>query len=605
MITLFTLFVLFVSQAITTVHSDCSVVDLCIKSADQISCSGSPDDGYRIPSLECLPAVPDYYFNNFKEIQPHAFEKLNFLKNHSITIHLMNITTIYQDAFSARMRIPLNSKLSINITQPDDAAGLILDTHAFDGITLDRLRFFNIRSFNAQSIFESHIFGADLSINELIFEQSNLTGFYSIGTLIQPYVKNLYIRNCPSLTSLTEDGLPLFLGTAKTFEISGTNLQYIDHETFEGWEYVFKELLIKNNPKLNFLPDMVAGPFQSLTTLDLSNNSITSIDSNYDWSSYYETRHLILKYQQRLDLFIKSDLLKNVGRIRTIDFSEGIVSDNDDNLIRDHVSGMSNLASINISYTNFSDNMVIDLLTIVSNFANQTIQVSLLNHTLNDTNFCSYFQIFQNAPNLLRLELDETQDCNCIIDLFYDDEHMEMILNDTLMDPLCILNSSRSRCDIQSMLIVSQCSVGVAKPDDSNPVDIGTMAFISIMVGLTVVLVALLALGSRVIYRARRVRGMTILDMEDPMDRSSARSARGSFANSFSESIRRRFENSVSGAMIEPVENSSYEPMPESIENSSSGTMPEPVENSPYEPMPEPIENSLSGTMQEPLQDSF
>ena len=34
-------------------------------------------------------------------------------------------------------------------------------------------------------------------------------------------------------------------------------------------------------------------------------------------------------------------------------------------------------------------------------------------------NFCSYFTIFKNAPNLLNLQLDETHECNCVIDLFY------------------------------------------------------------------------------------------------------------------------------------------------------------------------------------------
>ena len=520
MIILFSLFYFVFSQAIPTVHSDCPFVDLCIcnKSQNQITCSGTADDDYRLPPMNNLPAVTDYYFSNFK-IQPNAFENLTFLHNGSITIHLLNITTIYSDAFSAKMNISDDVQLSVSIIQGNDGSDLTLEDHAFDGINLYHLHFKNIQSFNGQGIFPSHAFGDDLYIDELIFEHTNLTGFDSIETLGQPDIGHLYIRHCPLFIDLSENILPAFLQATKTLEISGTGLERIDHEPFEAWKYTFKELLIKNNVNLKYLPDIVMGPFQSLEILDFSNNSITNLDSNYDWSSYAKTKTLLLAHQPRLDLFIKSDILKSMQRIRTIDFSQSIIGDTDENLIQDHVPNMPNLASINVSFTNFTDDMIIDLLTIISNSANQTIQVSLLDHRLNASNFCSFFQIFQNAPNLLRLELDETHPCNCITDLFYDDEHQQLFENDTLSEPSCIFNTSRGRCDIQSQLIISKCSFGNMKPDNGDDFgDIGTIGFIATMAGLLVVVVALLALGSRVVYRARRVRGMTILDMDDPGD---------------------------------------------------------------------------------------
>jgi hypothetical protein len=153
------------------------------------------------------------------------------------------------------------------------------------------------------------------------------------------------------------------------------------------------------------------------------------------------------------------------------------------------------------------------------------------------------------------LELDETHECNCIVDLFYDDEHMPMILNDTLMQPSCLLNSSRARCDIKSQLSISQCSVGKPNPG-SDSGDIGTVAFIGTMVGLTIVLVVLLALGSRVVYRVRQARRMTILDMENPVD------------------------NLETTTVDQPVENSLSEPAEVYVVNPSSDDMEEPLQTS-------------------------
>ena len=551
MIILFSLFVFWISQ-VKIVHSDCPFVNLCIcnTSQNQISCSGGPDDHYRIPPLENFPAVTDYYFSNFTVIQTKAFESMKFLPHHSITIHLMNITTISPSAFSAGMRIPKTSKLSVNIIQPDDAPGLILEHHAFDGIKLDHLRFTNVGSFNGESLFQSYAFGDRLYINELIFEQSNLTGFDSTNATGQVDVEHLYIRHCPSLTSLTQENLPTFLQKTKTLELSGTGLENIDHDTFEREDYVFRELLIKNNPNFKHLPAMMNTPIESLETLDLSNNSITSLDPNYDWSYYNNTKNLILNHQPRLDLFLKSNILNEISNVRTIDFSHSIIGDNDENLINNYVSNLPNLAALNISFTNFTDEMIIDLLTIVSNSANQIVDVSLLNHTLNGTYFCSYYRIFQNAPNSIRLELDETHPCNCIIDLFYNDDYQQMIQNDSLIEPSCALNTTRARCDIYNQLTASNCPTRSSQAQNPDLGDIGTIGFVGTMVGLLVVVVVLLALGSRVVYRARRVRGMTILDMEDPGVAASA-PATPTLPRSIENSLRRA--NTTEEALNESI----------------------------------------------------
>lgn len=539
MIILFSLFFFFISQ-VTIVYSDCPFVNLCIcnTSQNQVSCSGGPEDHYRIPPLEHFPAVTDYFFSNFTVIQTKAFDRMKFLPNHSITIHLMNITTISPSAFSPGMKISKSSKLSVNIIQPDDAPGLILEHRAFDGVKFDHLRFTNVQSFNGEGLFPSDAFGDGLYINELIFEQSNLTGFDSNNATEQVDIEHLYIRNCPSLTDLTRENLPTFLQMTKTLELSGTGLTHIDHDTFEQQDYIFRELLIKNNPNFKHLSTIMNTTLQTLEILDLSNNSITSFDPNYDWSYYQYTKKLILNHQSRLDLFLKTNILNDIGNVRTIDFSHSIIGDDDEDLITNHVSNLPNLAAINISFTNFTDDMIIDLLTIVSNSANQTIEVSLLNHTLNGTYFCSYYQIFKNAPNFLRLELDENHPCNCIIDLFFNDDYQQMFQSDVLIEPVCVTNTSRARCDIQNQLTASNCPSRGSQAPNSNVGDIGTIGFIATMVGLFVVVLALLALGSRVVYRARRVRGMTVLDMDDPGVAASA-PATPTMPRSIENSLRR------------------------------------------------------------------
>lgn len=524
MITLLFLFLVLISQ-VDPVTSDCPFIDLCLwnQTEDQVICNGYNGDqseDVEFPSLACLPPVGDYFFSNYKRIQENAFENMTILTNGSIKLHLVNISAIDTNAFSASMVIPNDTTVSIYIDLPNDDSNINLARHAFNHISIKRLHFSNVNNFNGKSIFDTHCFSTTVDIDELIFKQSNITGFQSSNGLAHAQVRNLRIHDCPALKNLTKDSLPSFLETTKTLEISRTGLALIDDRAFQGWSLVLEELLIKNNIYLeNFPIDMTSGFLMELKRLDLSNNSIVSVDPNYDWSPYYPIQDLILKHQEKLELFLQSNILKNLGRLRTIDFSEGIISENNEDLIRDYVPDMPNLISINISYTNFTNNMVIDLLRRVSNSANQTMQVSLLGHSLNGSDFCAYFQIFQQAPNLLRLELDETHVCNCVVDLFYGDENIQLILKDSLIEPTCVLNLTRARCDIQSQLILSKCSFGKQNSDNSNTNgDIGSYAFIGVMAGLTIVLIALLALGSSVVYRARRTRRKTILDMEDPVD---------------------------------------------------------------------------------------
>jgi hypothetical protein len=264
---------------------------------------------------------------------------------------------------------------------------------------------------------------------------------------------------------------------------------------------------------------MTDGVLMKLDKLDLSNNSINFIEQDYDWFPYSYTKYLILK-QQQLDIFLKTNILKTLELLRTIDFSQGFISENNEDLIRNYVPPMPNLISINVSYTNLTENMIIDLLTGLSNSANHTIKISLLGHTLNDSNFCSYFTTFQKSPNLLHLELDETHECNCVVDLFYQDEHIQTAMNDSLRKPTCLFNTTRTRCNIQSQITILKCSVAKPNPDDSgtNSPNIGNYAFIGIMVGLAVVLLILFGLGTGVVYRARQSRRMTILDMEEPIE---------------------------------------------------------------------------------------
>jgi hypothetical protein len=519
MISLF-LFVFFLTSHLSTVQSDCSVIELCNcdENPNEIICdgnSGNQTDNNDFPMVSLLPSVEKYVFLNFKQIQERAFENMTFLTNNSITITLINVTTIESNAFSSSMIIPENSTISIDIEHSIHSSSITLKSNAFNRLKIERLRFFNIKHFNGRSIFDTNCLGESLYINELIFEQSGITGFSNIIRKAAN-VKRLLIHHCPTLTQLTDKSLPSFLATTESLEISTTGLQLINPHTFTSWTLVLKELILRNNIDLKIFPtDVVEGSLFELNKLDLSNNSISTLDQDYNWFPYSYTKHLILK-QQQLDLFLKSKILKSLSSLTTIDFSHGFIGENNDDLISDYFFNMSNLISINISYTNFTENMVIDLLKGLSKSSSRNVHISLLGHTLNNENFCSYFTIFQQAPNLLHLELDETHPCNCIVDLFYD----ETTKNDLLQQPTCLSNTTRTRCDIDSQLIVSKCPITRPNPDSSgtNPGNAGTYAFVGIMVGLGVVLLIVLGIGSGAVYRKRRNRRMTVLDMEEPIE---------------------------------------------------------------------------------------
>lgn len=573
MITFFIVYFALIFQ-INIADSNCPMSEICRcdKSQNQVVCDGSlgnQSEDINIPSVANLLPVKNYYFSNFKEIQKNAFQNMTFLANESITIHFINITAINSEAFSATMAIPDDSTLSIYIENSNNQASLTLDLHAFNYIKIDRLHFYNIGNFNGQNIFDTHCFGSFLYINELVFEQSNITGFSSSGRK-PASVEHLYIRDCPEFKELTSYNVPTFLGVTKTLEISNSGLEFIDHYTFPGWSYVFRELSIKNNPNLkNFSTAIINQFLMDLEKLDLSNNSITSLNDNPDWSSFYHTQYLILTHQKRLDLFIKSDILKNLDFLKLVDLSDGIIGDDDEDLIKNHVDDMPNLSSLNISFTNFTEDMIIDLLTQLSNTANQNLDISLLGHTLNESNFCSYFQVFRNSPNLIRLELDETHECNCVIDLFFDDEHIGLIFNDTLIQPTCLSNTSRSRCNIDSQLVISKCSVGNSGSDNSNHNgDIGNYAFIGVMVGLSVVLIALLALGSSVVLRSKKDLQNSVPVMED-------------------------LENDLSVTYPEQGDNSTTVNTQDPVDNPSSVTIEQPNDNWTTDDMEEPLESAL------------
>ena len=266
--------------------------------------------------------------------------------------------------------------------------------------------------------FNTNFFGNDLDINTLTFERCAITGFSNTIRKVAD-VKRLSIRNSSELTQLTHQSLPSFLSTSKSLEISNTNLQIINQHTFQGWSLILEELIISNNSHLEkFPPAIVDGVLMKLNKFDLSYNSIKYLDSNYNWLPYSYTKHLLLRNQQ-LDIYLKTNILKTLTELEIIDFSAGFISENNSRLIKDFFPNMPNLILIDISYTNFSENMIIDLLTRISETANHFITIRLHGHKLTDDNFCSYYNIFKNAPDLLNLQLDELHECNCIVDLFY------------------------------------------------------------------------------------------------------------------------------------------------------------------------------------------
>ena len=494
----------------------------CESNPSRVVCdgiSGNATENADLPALSSLPSVEMYIFRNFKQMQAHAFENVTFLSNRSIVIQLINVSTIHSNAFSTSLAMPNDSSLSIDI----DHGSLTLRWSAFNRLKIQRLRFLNVNLFNGRPVFDTLALGEGLQIDELIFEQTGLTGFTSgIRNAVQ--VRRLSIRQCPALTQLTDKSLPSFLSTSTSLEIADTGLRLINAHTFQAWALLLRELLIRNNTNFTSLPSgIVDGVLMELETLDLSSNPIGQLDRNYDWFPYSYAKHLVLK-QQQLDLYLRAGILKTLVNLRTIDFSDGFVADDElgeTNLIRDHVPNMPNLELIDVSFTNLTATMIVDLLAKLSHSANRTVHVRLLGQTLNDSHFCSFFSIFQHAPNLLRLELDVTHECNCVVDVFFNDEQFQGTTNHPQGRPSCLSDPTRLRCDIRSQLTLSKCSISRPTPDESgsNTGNLSKMAFIGMMVGLAVAVLSLLLLGSGMAYRVRRTsRRLTEVDMEQPAE---------------------------------------------------------------------------------------
>ena len=522
----FLLLVFLFTSPLIAGYSHCPSIDQCECDTDssEIVCDGnygnqSANDFF--PEIGALPSVESYVFRNFKQLRASDFDNVTFLSNRSISISLVNISVIGAHAFSNKTIIPHDSTLSIDI----EHFAIVLRANAFHHVKVHRLRFLKVSTFNYLPTFNVDSFGEGLHINELIFEQSGLTGF-SNTTRRTISVQSLSIRECPFFTQLSNRDLPAFLSTTKSLEISSSGLRSIQSHTFSGWSLFLREFILRNNTELRYLPPhMVDGFLMQLETLDLSDNAISALDVNYDWFAYSYAENLLLE-RQPLDLFLKSHLFKSLGRLRTVALSGAFLSNwsNSETLIRDYVPEMPNLVSIDVSHTNLSENMIIDLLSVLSRSANRTMRVRLLGRVLNDNHFCSYFTIFQKAPNLLHLELDDDHQCNCVVDLFYDDEHLQGPTNPSERQPRCLSNTTRLRCDIQKQLKLSQCSVGKPNPDGSGSDTglIGNYAFIGVMAGLGTVVLLLLGIGSGALYRARKTRRFTDVDMEEPVEDAPA-----------------------------------------------------------------------------------
>ncbi|CAF3445501.1 unnamed protein product [Rotaria sp. Silwood1] len=517
-------FCIFTSQ-LSTIHSNCSFIDLCTcdTNTNVVICDanyGNQTENDYFSLFSLLPSVEKYIFRNFQQIQTYTFQNMTFLTNSLITIHLINITIIESDVFSSNIIILNNSTISIDIEHSINPSNITLQLNVFNHIKINRLRFFNIKNFNGHSIFDTSCFGEDLHINELIFEQSDITGFSNIMQK-SANIKNLYILECPAFIQITNNSLPSFLITTERLEISKTGLQFINIHTFQAQSLILRELIIRNNKNLKkFSSNFVDGVLQNLDKLDLSNNSINIFDENFDWLPYSHIKHLIFK-QQQFDLLVKTNILKTLEYLQTIDFSEGFINENTENFIHNYIPNMSNLISINISHTNLTENMMINLLKRLSNSKNQSIIISLLGYKFNDDNFCSYFTIFQQSSNLFQFELDETHECNCIVDLFFNYTQIQIIMNDSLIQPICLFNTTRTHCDIQTQLTISKCSIDKPNPDesDANNDDGVNYKFIGIMLGMGGVLLILLGVGSGVVYRRRQKnRHMTVIDMEEPIE---------------------------------------------------------------------------------------
>ncbi|CAF0771716.1 unnamed protein product [Adineta ricciae] len=467
------------------------------------------------PDISCFPPVNTYVFLNFEQIQAYTFYNLTFPANETFTIKLLNVSTIESDTFSETISLPNSSQLSIEIGEAGTVTDITIKPNAFNQIKIHRLHFLNLNTFNGHSTFDTNAFGNNLQIDVLLFDQCNLTSFSNLSS--NTTVNKLILRNSPSFTQLTSKTVPSFLPTIKSLEISTTGLQSIDAHTFQAWSLILEEFILTNNSNLeSFPPAIVDGVLMKLNKVDISDNSIKMVDANYDWLPYSYTKDLALKNQQ-LDLFLRSNMLKMLPFLQKIDLSGGYLGDDDENLFKSFFPNLTNLTSLDISYTNLTETMIIDVLTKLSQTTTRFVDIYLRGQHLTDENFCSYFTVYKNAPSLLNLFLDQSHPCNCIVELFYRDTVPETRINNSMSHPACLLDSSRQRCNIQAQISVSNCQIGAQKPDTSDgDNDLGDYAFGAVVAGVVVVLLVMLSLGYGV-YQIRRRRN-TVLTMEQPVE---------------------------------------------------------------------------------------
>jgi hypothetical protein len=474
------------------------------------------DELTRLPLLSCLIPVNNYIFRHFRRIHSHTFDNMTFPSNQSVTIQFVNVTLIEQETFSKRIALPTSSYLFIDIEHNNSSSTITLEMNAFVGIHITRLRFINIDKFNGRSTFDTDSFGNELDIDELIYDRCGVTGF--IGTMRNDVKVNRFlIVNSSSLTQITDRSLPTFLSTTKSLTIFNTSLQMIAAHTFQAWSLNLEELILIENSKLNIFPSqLVDGVLMKLTKLDLSDNAIRIIDNKYDWFPYSYAKHLLLR-RHPLNVILKTNILRILSNLETIDLSNSYIDDNSSSIIDDYFPPMKYLQSIDVSHANLTELMIIDLLTRISNKTEHHIDIQLAGHRLTDRHICSYMKIVKQAPNLLRLHLDRSHECNCIVELFFAEQTIEQHMNNTFMVlPSCVHNRTRSRCNIQTQIIQGKCNFGEQSTDLSTSDNtVGHYAFGGIIAGIAVLVVILLSFGFRAVYRRRR---HTILDMEQPIE---------------------------------------------------------------------------------------
>lgn len=470
-----------------------------------------------VPDLSCFPPVSTYSFLNFERIPQETFRKISFPEKQTLTIKLINVSTIDSNTFSSAMNLPDSSTFVIEIGDPTNAPNIVIEPNAFHQIRVNRLHFLHLSQFNALNTFDTSCFGDEVSIHELTFDHCGLAGFSSAANR-EVHVKSLSIRNSPAWTQLGPASLPMFLKTLIALKISNTGLRVIHPHALQAWSLILKDLTITHNANLEVFPsEIVDGVLMQLEKLDLSDNPITTLPEHYKWFPYSYTKELVLRNQQ-VDLFLKSSILKNLPLLEKLDLSEGYVSDADDHLFKNYHLVSANLTSIDVSHTNLSETMVVDLLTRISSTTTHFVNIHLLGHQLADDNFCDYFTIFKNAPDLLNLFLDNSHQCNCVVELFFRDKLRESASNNSTSHPACLLDTSRQRCDIQTQLSTAKCSVSGTSPTSADSDNsIGDYAFGGIVAGTVVVLAVLLSLGFGVVYQIRRRRG-TVLTMEHPVE---------------------------------------------------------------------------------------